>query len=142
MNPEFPSSQKNLEFPVGIHAKCRLLFKVSAPNPHPPWNLHGFIVNLYRDHARHPFLFTIPFKKTIKINTLTLAARVPPMNPEALNNNQTMNNANKIPPSKKYLIPLSLFMVKLSIRFSLKFLLKINQNQHIDPGSKSTPHEP
>ena len=42
MNPQFPSSQNNSRIPIGIHAKCRFLFRVSAPNPHPSLDLHGF----------------------------------------------------------------------------------------------------
>ena len=54
----------------------------------------------------HKFMGSLSFRIPLKNNQNQHIDRVPPMNPEALNNNQTMNNANQIPPSKNRSDPL------------------------------------
>ena len=110
MNPEALNNNQTMnnanQIPPSKNRPDPLIF-IHGQAFHSTWLIPHLILDVSQIHKLMGSLsFKIPFKKPSKINTLTLAARVPPLNPEALNNNQTMNNANQIPPSKNRSDPL------------------------------------
>ena len=156
MNPEALNNDQTMnnanQIPPSKNRSDPLIF-IHGQAFHSTWLIPHLILDVSQIHKfMGPISLELLFKN-IKNNTLTLEARVPLMNPEALNGNQTMFNANQIPPSKNRSDPLIFihgqafhstwpiphlildvsqihkFMGSLSYRIPFEN----NQNQHIDP---------
>ena len=67
---------------------------------------HGICMLLASNLYSGSVLQTIIFHGICMVFTLNLVARVSPMNPDALKNNKTLNNANHTSPSKNRYDPL------------------------------------